>query len=548
MPPYALTGTTADFSKGDKFNRYMKAETEASSSIVVSIAANSVGFGYAYTCAGIPNSASWETGNWTQLVNVTVSNPNIRLLLAITRLNTAGDVLQQIAANEGSVFLNTTGVKTYTWTSPAFTNMSATDRIAIRYRFQNTFGSTQNVRIETGTANTYLTTPVSEDPQVAPAAATPEATETPSLARAYLHDAGGARIAQFSTSADIQRSYLRGDAGAASLLVALDDPALPETDPLRGRLLVIESDAYPLPWVGFVSGRSGGRGGSVEVRADEYVSILSTRHTSEALAVSGAPYDAMRAVIDGLDGALVLRILPDDAARSGGRVDLSFRNDTIRDALDTIAAASDPPVEWWLDYTVSPARVDAELRVAGAHGAQSYQSAALVDGGYARWDSWTEDASALTASTIVVGGTSSPLAAYVDRPLSLVEREDLARRAPHGFFPESLPESSPDIVRRQRVVRVDALLDGERVQTASQAIAAADAARAPYRVLSVTALWSADAASWERLLPGSVVRVHAPGAFIAGYFGPARILGAMPREQSGELDLTLEIVSEVAAR
>ena len=68
--------------------------------------------------------------------------------------------------------------------------------------------------------------------------------------RVYLHDGAGRRIGQFSTAYNVDRAYLIMEPASARFMITTDDPLADEIDPRQGRYVVIDSDAYPYPWVG----------------------------------------------------------------------------------------------------------------------------------------------------------------------------------------------------------------------------------------------------------------------------------------------------------
>jgi hypothetical protein len=73
----------------------------------------------------------------------------------------------------------------------------------------------------------------------------------------YLHDGFGRRIGEITTARAIDRAFVLMEPASARFFVAVDEPLLQELDPEQGRIVVIESEQYPYPWVGKLTIPSG---------------------------------------------------------------------------------------------------------------------------------------------------------------------------------------------------------------------------------------------------------------------------------------------------
>ncbi|HZM00986.1 MAG TPA: hypothetical protein VFD43_12120, partial [Planctomycetota bacterium] len=129
---------------------------------------------YFATKGNVPSNAAWETGDWSIPINITdaLARSEVTVGLKLVDIDSGGlggpGVIETslYAANQGA---NTTGVKTFTFSSEAWANSNdATDRLIIEVRFYK--GLTDGVvGFTVGDANVVLT-PLTRPHTVAPTA------------------------------------------------------------------------------------------------------------------------------------------------------------------------------------------------------------------------------------------------------------------------------------------------------------------------------------------------------------------------------------------
>lgn len=119
-----------------------------------------------YSNAGVPNSASWASGNWVVQLNVTTASGQADTWTAtcVLRVNSAGTSQATVGSLTGqSVALNSTGVKSMTISGAAQPSASASDRIVVVMNFTtaNVSPTTHSWTIDAGNAsNDLVTAPV----------------------------------------------------------------------------------------------------------------------------------------------------------------------------------------------------------------------------------------------------------------------------------------------------------------------------------------------------------------------------------------------------
>lgn len=393
-------------------------------------------------------------------------------------------------------------------------------------------------------------------------------------ARVLLYDGSFRRLGQLTTATSINRSYRMESHGQASITIAVDDPLIGETSSLEGRIVVIESTVYPVPWVGKLTGRRGDRAsGTVTLEADSFDAILDERALPRGYSTSGSAGGELARIISTVNsrnptgieiGAIQNHVI--------GIAGLSFPEWTARRALNAIAEQGG--LEWWLDYMATATNIEILFRAARNRGFNRYRSVTLHDGGNCTWTDWREDGKAYTFALTVVAGQTSVTESYTERARStrivqegggfVTQYEQVPFAEPiapapstqsgnsgsqsisiegfvHGFITIAKRVLTPVTTREVVEVREELKTRDVTVQSAQARL---NNRRLSEKVISITHL---DPTEWDTLEVGSVVRLVAPGAFVDGFDGPARILGVQPMEELGECDVVLELLEDPEA-
>ena len=155
---FYLDAGNSDLTGGSDFSKNLTTTTSTPSTLQISVAKGATETSYAWTQAGTPNNADWETGGFTVKVNVTAlaSTADMNLNVQVDRVNAAGSV-QESSATSTNQQLSSTGVKTFSIASKDWTAGSATDRLRLRYILYNSKSNTaRTVDISFGDINSYV--------------------------------------------------------------------------------------------------------------------------------------------------------------------------------------------------------------------------------------------------------------------------------------------------------------------------------------------------------------------------------------------------------
>lgn len=381
-------------------------------------------------------------------------------------------------------------------------------------------------------------------------------------ARVSICDGSLRRIGVLNTATQVNRSYGIDNRDTASVQIALDDVHIGDTNPLDGRVLLIESNHYPVPWVGKVTKRRGTHE-TVMLEARAFDGIFDHRVLPTAYETTRTAGEEFRRLVQTVNeinatGIEVGRV--ENHVRIAG---LAFPDWTARRALDALAEQSG--MEWWVEYDVSAGGViTATFRVERERGFDRYRAGDRVtlvadSNGNAEWSQWSEDAEAAAFSLTVVAGQTSVTESFTQRSRAVVVTEQGG-----GFVPTIGPTVSgptqtvnPDgsgsatqassyatfgaaptspVTRSQRVVVQEELKNQDVTVQSAQALISRR--RFSEKVITCTAV---DTDTWASLRVGDFIRLLAPEAFIDGFDGPARVLGVQPLEEVGLMRLVLEL-------
>lgn len=301
-------------------------------------------------------------------------------------------------------------------------------------------------------------------------------------AHVFLHDGMLRRIGELRAF-DVSRSYLLGRAGVATFAVPVADPLIGRIDPDRGVTVVIESESFATPWVGYVSMLSGSAFSSaLRVTCTEYSELLNQRYLPNHFETSGAMADEFRRVIDTVNGRneTLIRIgsVEDRAIHVSG---LRLSDMSAWNALDLLAGVG--LMEWYIDYSVDGGVVSATANLVAARGADRRGAVMwnLGPTGDAVLTSWTRSSGALPAVGHVIGGDATGVETFDEHPRAtsvstsgagrglLIGRQ--SRRAPesiHGYQRFTPKASSP-------ATRLESLVHQVEAQTSESVVTIAEA-------------------------------------------------------------------------
>jgi hypothetical protein len=527
---YVSAATTDIVPAGAQFWRTLRHDIDAVATTQPIIVNPGFKQGWAFTRAGLPDSVHWDRGDWRVSVDIFRGNANLQLQTRLQRYSRTGTLLEQKGIS-ASQYLLSPGIYTFDFPNIRWDQGYDLDRIGIEYTITNaTFFTGQRVTFRFGTKSHFVKTPVRE-----------HKTLIAMPASVYLHDEKFRRLGRLVTASGINRSHVLNGTSLAVCNVDRNDALAEQTEPRRGRILVVESPFYPYPWVGKITTvRQGRATEDLQVRAKSYDAVLGQRRLGASFTVRASADVAARRVLQAINAQLVQPIEEGLFSKSAEPVHAVFSRDKTDDALDVIAQAAG--MEWWLDYDVSPSRIDTFANIAQWRGRNRFSSLALVDGTTCEWTKWVIDAEAASFGLTLVGGQEQVVQALSDRASASADTDAVSFAAPHGFEVEGAEATTAELSRIERTVVASQLRDRNLVEQAAKAMLARQRVGGFTRVATVRAFLDGDI--WPMLDVGSVIRLRLPTAFISGFDGPARILGTQPDEENGDMELALQLLAQ----
>ena len=352
----------------------------------------------------------------------------------------------------------------------------------------------------------------------------------------HLHTWDFSRIGRVVSAGNVERSYTIDNNDQASFVVSYDDGLIAELRPQLGRVVVIESQSYPYPWVGRLTVIKGDQAKrELTCVAHGYERILEHRYLGASFTVDASADAAigvlMREVND--SGATGIRFAGGDARPL---VRLSIPHAQARAAIDQIGAYGG--IEWHLSYDVTSAGIDVALHAPRWRGLDRVQSARLVDGVTASVLSWTEDGEAAAYALSVVGGVASSETAVNDRPRAKLLAIAGAYDGPHGYAYQGAREAT------NRLTQIERRIVSQAVKTAGSTEAAAAALLERHAGTSrrVARVEVDETELWPLCRPGDVLHLISGTAFTTGIDAPVRVVGVQPDERAGMIGLAVEIL------
>jgi hypothetical protein len=351
--------------------------------------------------------------------------------------------------------------------------------------------------------------------------------------RVSLHDGFGGVVAELTTAKHVNRAWDIMQPSTAQVSLALTDPAIAECDPTRGRVLVIESQQYPYPWVGAIT-RAGENHaeGLATLQCLSLDAILSARYLSASADYAGTAGAVFASVLQDANGANDSGIGVSPNVSAAGRFEGTFPERSVYSALNLIARQTGH--EWWVDYDVQPSGIRATANIGPARGLVRTDTALSAPGDSEILES-AIDLRGAAYVWKVVGGQTATLQAYTERPRAArrqssgasLERTPVAPVAVvHGFEIERAELGGSPLTRGEAFLVAEALLSEGAVGAAADVLAG----RPPHaeRVLQWR-LTSQDPGLWAACAIGNVVRMRAAGAFLGtGLDAPVRIVSVQP--------------------
>lgn len=384
--------------------------------------------------------------------------------------------------------------------------------------------------------------------------------------RVFLHRGDFVRLGRLRTATSVNRSYAHAtpqQLNETTVFIALTDSLMGEVlnrDRL-GRLLVIESDAYPIPWVGIITDAEGNEDtGEMQIQASGWGLILRQRLFGAIDGFTGTPGNVFLALLDRLNAINTTGLVAGAVSDPGTPYELDLREADGFGAL--VELADQTGQEWWLDVEQADASGVALTLNYGFRGEN------LVDGGRTLHDLrncevplWGVNTQQGAFATTITGGQAALTQSYGARNRATAVTSagsgilDANRAAPahqpvtvqpgdlrlrHGvvFFPEATGGSPPS---QRHELRIAEHLRGLGAIAAAAEAALVRRSHAARRAM-VSCGWDGPG-SWDDLRPGNVLQMVSSRAF-GGFEGPVSIVGVQPMEEGGWCDVNIWISEE----
>ena len=366
--------------------------------------------------------------------------------------------------------------------------------------------------------------------------------------RVYVHSGDGRRIAELVDAA-VKRSYRTMQVSRAICVIPETDPQLALCDPREGRLLVIESSAFPLIWAGPISSLEGGPvAGTVQIEARSYEAVLQERYLPTECAIdgtSGFVFEALHAAVEA-ENPTGVSLSRDIAA--GQPFDQTVYSDrSLFDAWTLVAQQTGQ--EWWLEHEMGDDVLQTQAHFRPARGQDRTTDVQLMVGPWAnvRVNRWRISVEGAQHRIRGVAGATSATEAYGDRvrverrlgkaPVSTAQLVQ-AQNMRHGYDFGKWPTGDTVLTRGERL----AILENVRGAGALAIAAEATLLKGRTAQRAVDIALQAAPELWQFCTPGDVVRLNLPAPyFIDGIDTPVAILDVEVSEEDGTLRMTCEV-------
>lgn len=366
--------------------------------------------------------------------------------------------------------------------------------------------------------------------------------------RVYVHDGAGVRLCELVDAAG-KRSFRTMQVSRAAFIVPENDPQLPLCDPREGRILVVESSAYPYVWAGPLSSLEGGPvAGTVSLEARSYEGVLQERYlptVAIGTGTSGQQFEAMWAAVE-RENPTGVTLSPDLAAGEPFD-DTNYADRSLFDAWNL--AATQTGHEWWLEHSVTNGVLRTQAQFRPQRGQDRTGDVRLVVGPYAncRVNRWRMSAEGGAHRIRAVAGATSVTQAYTSR--SRVERRQgkaplstavLTQRTNtrHGYTFAAWPQGDTPLTRAEQLAIMENVQGAGALAIAAESILARG--RTAQRMVDLEVQGHPEI--WPLCQPGDVVTLTLPAPyFVDGYDGPVAIVDLELAEELGTMRLNVEV-------
>lgn len=346
----------------------------------------------------------------------------------------------------------------------------------------------------------------------------------------HVHEGFGPRIATLWNATNIDRSFVRNDAGSGQFALPITDAYATNQYMNRAGLRYAVESLDGLPWwVGYKppgqTWRKDGETWSLPLREVTY--LLSGQVTGASDSYSQAAGGIFRQALRQAQLANPLPFQIGDMSDQGPYLSKEFRYTSLYEVARQLTDAANG-YQWWAEYAVTPSSIAATLRWGSRRGVDRSSVVALEEGrNIAAWPTWEDEGDTERAKVIYVGTTSGGTA-YANRPTATAQQTSTASGVSNSS--KSSSTQSGGSSGRTQVIHDEQASDERAAKIAADLALAA----APRRSFSVTVT---DSSLWGELDIDNQVRLRLP---TYGFDGTVRITGVQPDEAEGEVALTLE--------
>jgi len=321
-------------------------------------------------------------------------------------------------------------------------------------------------------------------------------------ARVWLHDAHGTRIGQITSATAVGRLYQSNQAAQLTFTLDPAEGAVVNFDELEGGSVVIESDFYPLTWVGELQYvRTDHEAGTEQWTVLAKEGLLWQRKLGASFTASGTAGAILRRILQEVEATnpVGIAIVP-ELIEAGPATAVRYDDFYAGDAIARLAR--DTGMEFWVEHTADERGIFSIARFAARRGFDRTGEVTLTAG---------------RRPNIRLLESGKNLGASRPQSITVVGRS--------GRGAASLGSGSARV-----------LFDNTVTTTAAAEVAAAAILARP-RLASRMFRFEVleDYAVWQHMTPGNRVRLQIPG-----YDEVVRIVNAQPEEENGVLRTVVE--------
>lgn len=355
---------------------------------------------------------------------------------------------------------------------------------------------------------------------------------------------GHPMLAELPTANDIDRLYTLSGRGAFSFRIPASDPGANQDTIQEGRLVAIRSTTGLPAYLGHIRQiKQGPNTRILEINGDNLACVLYERQlpldctfTNQAAGIIAM--QLLRLVNSTNATGIWSSTRSEPGTPIRGTID--FSGSWLGNALDELAKKTGD--EWWLEQVVERNKIEVFLRWGRKRGSDKSGAIHLQEGIHFAENKYIRDALGFAQSVTVIGGGATvadrPAAVRsFDRPSSYVGKGTTIERGSESHR-RSLALSP---VLSQEVVEYLPLDEDEAVLSD----AAQKALENPLTAAETFDLTINDILDWSLIEPGDIVRVILANVGFGGVSRRVRILAMQPDEDTGEMDLAVEVEKDV---